>query len=213
MESSLVCVLIDEVESIAYARGNISMNEPSDSVRVVNSVLTQLDRIRKYSNVLIITTSNLTSSVDLAFLDRADIIAFIGEPSVEAVYKIITSSLLELIDKEIIIKDGPEDGIDELNVETIENFDRFSDLQKFHAFSNGNILQQICKEAIGLSGRSLRKLPFLAHALYVKKEGSVTLREYLIALRSAVDFQKRSKQNFGQFNKVMENVENSHQSF
>lgn len=61
MESSLVCVLIDEVESIAFARGNISSNEPSDSVRVVNSVLTQLDKIKRYPNVLIITTSNLTA--------------------------------------------------------------------------------------------------------------------------------------------------------
>lgn len=204
MESCLVCVLIDEVESIAYARGNISTNEPSDSVRVVNSVLTQLDKIRMYPNVLIITTSNLTSSIDLAFLDRADIVINIGEPSVDAVYKIISSSIIELAEKEIIVKDRPEDGIDEFNVETIVNFDKFQDLKQFHAFSNGNILQQICKEATGFSGRSLRKLPFLTHALFMKKD-SATLREYLIALRSAVDYQKQSKQSIGQFNKIIEN--------
>lgn len=203
MESYLVCVLIDEVESIAYARGNISTNEPSDSVRVVNSVLTQLDRIRKYPNVLIITTSNLTSSIDLAFLDRADIVSFVGEPSADAVYKILTSSIIELVDKEIVIKNCPEDGIDDFNIETISEFEKFNDLRKFHAFSNGNILQQICKEATGFSGRTLRKLPFLAHALYIKKD-TVSLREYLIALRSAVDYQKKSKQNIGQFNKLIE---------
>lgn len=203
MESSLVCVLIDEVESIAYARGNISTNEPSDSVRVVNAVLTQLDRIKKYPNVLIITTSNLTSSIDLAFLDRADIVTFIHQPSIEAVYKIVSSAIIELADKGVIIPDRPADGRDEFNIETISSYEKFQDIQKFQAFSNGNILAQICREAAGTSGRSLRKLPFLAHALYLKKD-TATLREFLIALRSAVEYQKRSKVNIGQFNKAIE---------
>ena len=45
---SLVCVLIDEIESLTHAR-NSCMNgtEPSDSIRVVNAILTQLDQIRK----------------------------------------------------------------------------------------------------------------------------------------------------------------------
>lgn len=206
MESSLVCVLIDEIESIAYARGNISTNEPSDSVRVVNSVLTQLDRIKKYSNVLILTTSNLTASIDLAFLDRADIITYISQPSVDAVYKIITSALIELADKGIIVADSLEDARDDFNIDSIESFEKFHDLHKLQPFSTGNILQQICKEAVGLSGRSLRKLPFLSHALYLKKD-TATLREFLIALRLAVDFQKRSKQNIGQFNILVEQNE------
>lgn len=200
MESSLVCVLIDEVESIAYCRGNISTNEPSDSVRVVNAVLTQLDKIKKHPNVLIITTSNLTSSIDLAFLDRADIVTYINQPSVEAVYKIISSAIIELSDKGIIIPDNAENSRDEFNVETISSFESFQDIQKLSAYSNGNILAQICKETAGTSGRSLRKLPFLAHALYLKKDAA-TLREFLIAIRSAVDHQKRGKVNIGQFNK------------
>lgn len=199
MESSLVCVLIDEVESIAYARGNISTNEPSDSVRVVNSVLTQLDRIKKYPNVLIITTSNLTASIDLAFLDRADIVVKIGEPSIDAVFKIISSLITELAAKGIIIPDSPEDGRDDFNIVTISSYSKFSDLNKFPPFSAGNILSQICKEANGFSGRALRKLPFLAHALFLKKS-SATLREFLIALRSSVDYQKKSKENMEQFN-------------
>jgi pachytene checkpoint protein 2 len=203
MESSLVCVLIDEVESIAFARGNISTNEPSDSVRVVNSVLTQLDRIKKYPNVLIITTSNLTASIDLAFLDRADIVLNIGQPSIDAIYKIISSSITELASKGIIISDNPEDGRDDFNVDSISSYERFIDLQKFPPFSTGNILAQVCKEANGLSGRGLRKLPFLAHALFLKKS-SATLREFLIAMRSAVAYQKRSKESIGQFNKHVE---------
>lgn len=34
---SLVIILIDEVESIAYARDSVSSHEPSDSLRVVNA--------------------------------------------------------------------------------------------------------------------------------------------------------------------------------
>lgn len=202
MKSSLVCVLIDEVESIAYARGNISTNEPSDSVRVVNSVLTQLDRIKKFPNVLIITTSNLTSSIDLAFLDRADIVTYISEPSVDAVYKIISSAIIELSIKNVIVSDSSEDGRDEFNIESMSSFVNFQGLSKAPAFSNGNIVEQICKDATGSSGRSLRKLPFLAHALFLKKS-QATLREFLLALRLAVDYQKKSKDNIGQFNKTI----------
>lgn len=59
--SVLVCVLIDEVESLTAARKTaMNGNEPSDAVRVVNSVLTHIDRLRNQSNCLILTTSNLT---------------------------------------------------------------------------------------------------------------------------------------------------------
>ncbi|XP_055610487.1 LOW QUALITY PROTEIN: pachytene checkpoint protein 2 homolog [Uranotaenia lowii] len=93
---SLVCVLVDEVESIAFARDSISNNEPSDSIRVVNAVLTQLDRIRKYPNVFVFATSNLTGSIDLAFLDRADIVQYIGNPTAGAIYEIYRSTLEDL---------------------------------------------------------------------------------------------------------------------
>lgn len=45
---SLVFILIDEVESLTRARDSVlSGTEPSDSIRVVNAVLTQLDNLRK----------------------------------------------------------------------------------------------------------------------------------------------------------------------
>ena len=191
MESNLVCVLIDEVESIAYARGNISTNEPSDSVRVVNAVLTQLDRIKKHPNVLIVTTSNLTASIDLAFLDRADIVTYIQQPSIEAVYKIISSAIVELIEKGVIVEDNLGD---EFNIKTISSFEKFQDIQKLQSSSCGAILAQVCEDAAGSSGRSLRKLPFLAHALYLKKD-KVTLHEFFAALKSAINYQKKSKVN------------------
>ena len=48
----------------------MSGSEPSDAIRVVNALLTQLDQIKRHSNVIILTTSNITGAIDLAFVDR-----------------------------------------------------------------------------------------------------------------------------------------------
>lgn len=45
---TFVFVLIDEVESLTMGRNAaVKNNEPSDFVRAVNAVLTQLDKIRR----------------------------------------------------------------------------------------------------------------------------------------------------------------------
>ena len=49
----------------------MSGSEPSDAIRVVNALLTQLDQVKRYPNVLILTTSNVTGAIDLAFVDRS----------------------------------------------------------------------------------------------------------------------------------------------
>lgn len=95
--SSMTIILIDEVESIAYARDSVSNNEPSDSIRVVNSVLTQLDQLRRRNNVLVLTTSNLCDTIDKAFVDRADLKQYIGFPSPVAIYHIFKSAIDELV--------------------------------------------------------------------------------------------------------------------
>ena len=104
---SLVCVLIDEVESLTAAR-KASGSEPSDAIRqvinitnaflwsiqrVVNALLTQLDQIKMEPNVLILTTSNITGAIDGAFVDRADIVQYIGPPNQAAVYQILYSAI------------------------------------------------------------------------------------------------------------------------
>lgn len=96
-QDSMVIILIDEVESIAYARDSVSAQEPSDSLRVVNAVLTQLDQLRKYPNVLVLTTSNLSNTIDLAFVDRADLKQYVDFPSQVAIYHIFRSAIDELI--------------------------------------------------------------------------------------------------------------------
>lgn len=95
---ALICILIDEVESLAHARKScINGTEPSDSIRVVNALLTQLDQIKRYKNVLILTTSNITEAIDLAFVDRADIKQYIGLPEESAISSIYHTCLKELM--------------------------------------------------------------------------------------------------------------------
>ncbi len=107
--NSLFCVLIDEVESLASSRvgggggGDGGSAEPSDAVRAVNSVLTSLDSIRSYTNVLVLTTTNITSSIDDAFVDRVDLKQYIGYPCLEARYEILKSCIDELVRVGIII--------------------------------------------------------------------------------------------------------------
>lgn len=107
---TLVVVMIDEVESLTAARKNaMSGNEPSDALRVVNAVLTQIDNLRRYPNVLLMCTSNITGmyddgddvivigAIDLAFVDRADVKQYIGNPSTSARYSILKSCIDEMI--------------------------------------------------------------------------------------------------------------------
>eukprot|EP00256_Glycine_max_P061218 XP_014630290.1 pachytene checkpoint protein 2 homolog isoform X2 [Glycine max] len=97
-ESNLVFVLIDEVESLAAARkAALSGSEPSDSIRVVNALLTQMDKLKSSPNVIILTTSNITAAIDIAFVDRADIKAYVGPPTLQARYEILRSCLQEMM--------------------------------------------------------------------------------------------------------------------
>lgn len=51
----------------------------------------------RYSNVIILTTSNITGAIDLAFVDRADVKQYLGPPSPRAIYQIFYSAINELI--------------------------------------------------------------------------------------------------------------------
>ena len=47
--------------------------------------------------MVILTTSNITGAIDLAFVDRADIKQYIGPPSPDAIYQIYHSCIDELV--------------------------------------------------------------------------------------------------------------------
>ena len=58
---------VDEVESLTAARkAATSGMEPSDAIRVVNALLTQIDQLKQHRNVLIMTTSNISEAIGKA---------------------------------------------------------------------------------------------------------------------------------------------------
>lgn len=175
-----------QVESLTAARNACRAGtEPSDAIRVVNAVLTQIDRIKRHCNVVILTTSNITERIDVAFVDRADIRQYIGPPSAAAIFKIYLSCLEELMKCQIIYPRQQLLTLRELEmIGFIEN-----NVSKLSL-----LLSEISRKSEGLSGRVLRKLPFLAHALFVQAP-TVTIEGFLQALSLAVDkqFEERKK--------------------
>ncbi|XP_077125639.1 pachytene checkpoint protein 2 homolog isoform X1 [Ranitomeya variabilis] len=179
-KDALVFVLIDEVESLTAARSaSRAGTEPSDAIRVVNAVLTQIDQIKRCPNVVILTTSNITEKIDMAFVDRADIKQYIGPPSPAAIFNIYISCIEELMKCQIIyprqqlltLRDLEMIGYVENNVSKLSL-----------------LLNDISRKSEGLSGRVLRKLPFLAHALFIQSP-TVTVEKFLEALSLAVNKQ------------------------
>jgi hypothetical protein len=75
----------------------VCCSEPADAIRAVNALLTQLDSLQAHANVMVLTTSNLTHAIDTAFVDRADIKAYVGPPALPARYDMLRSSLFELL--------------------------------------------------------------------------------------------------------------------
>ncbi|KAF9519537.1 hypothetical protein BS47DRAFT_1336978 [Hydnum rufescens UP504] len=179
-DTTFVVVLIDEVESLTAARTSaMSGNEPSDAIRVVNALLTQLDKLKHRKNVLIMSTSNLTQAIDSAYIDRADIVQYVGLPAQSAIYSILRTCLLELVRVSIItsvdILDAKQAEADVRTVAMMESEDEDGGTGGDNeGFINQNrsrrvsvllwILAGKCK---GMSGRSLRRLPVLAQARHI----------------------------------------------
>ncbi len=197
--NSLFCVLIDEVESLASSRVSSGGSggggsEPSDAVRAVNSVLTSLDSIRGYRNVLVLTTTNITGSIDAAFIDRVDLKQYVGYPCLQARYEILRSCIQELIRVGIVTADCS----------------KFSELKSFACAATSSnkpssmsgqsqdcsfemSLLQCAEAAEGLSGRSLRKLPFQSHAFFVRSFDALPIMQFLASLKHGIDREKSSR--------------------
>lgn len=185
--TAIVCVLVDEVESLTHAREtSLSGTEPSDSIRVVNAVLTQIDQIRRFPNVLILTTSNITGAIDVAFLDRADIKQYIALPSQYAIYKIYLSCIKELMRASLIL---PSD----TNL-VMPQCLRGGEMNDGNSDKISQKLLAISSLSEGMSGRMLRKIPFLAHALYIKSR-TVTLEAFLNGMQAAIMRHKDERQD------------------
>ncbi|KAG7389852.1 Pachytene checkpoint protein 2 [Phytophthora pseudosyringae] len=201
-EDSLICVLIDEVESLTAARKSaVSGSEPSDAIRVVNALLTQLDSLKRHSNVLILTTSNITEAIDVAFVDRADIKQYIGLPSSHARYEILRNCVEEL-QRVRIIQPSTLPVLEYLELtRRLASRKRMMDQITSPSVAHNGCedlelstqLLQAAEMAEGFSGRALRKLPFQAHAFFVQTR-TATVSEFIHHLMQTVQRENEHKQ-------------------
>uniref|UniRef100_A0A7E4VST0 AAA domain-containing protein n=1 Tax=Panagrellus redivivus TaxID=6233 RepID=A0A7E4VST0_PANRE len=174
----LVFVLIDEVESLTLGRtSSFKGNDPSDALRSVNAVLTQMDKIRRFRNVLLLTTSNITDALDEAFVDRADVNRFVGHPSAYAIYSILCSAIKELQRVGLV---DPSAKLD-----PVSSWQHFTD--------DSAHLLRLSTRCIGLSGRAIRKLPVLAYSKLSKDQ--LTLPEFFAVLDKAIDEKTKTNEN------------------
>ncbi|XP_013195994.1 pachytene checkpoint protein 2 homolog [Amyelois transitella] len=158
----LACVLVDEVESLAHARrAALAGLEPSDSIRAVNAILTQLDRLRRHPNALVLATSNVTGAIDVAFVDRADVKRLVGPPTARAAYEILRGCCGELAARGVVV---PRAGERLFSLRVLEG-SRFADSEAARASLR---LWAAASEAgaARVSARALRRLPLLARALH-----------------------------------------------
>ena len=201
---AFVCVLIDEVESLTAARkAALGGSEPSDAVRVVNALLTQIDALRRYKNALVLTTSNLTGAIDAAFVDRADIKQYIGPPRVAARYQILASCAHELRRAAVLADFGdllPHASVAPLLGATPPTFAQVAALRVEGASASAPrhsmMLERVAELCDGLSGRALRKLPFLAHAMFAPEaaaDAPLPLDAFLDALHRAVQHEGEAR--------------------
>jgi len=219
---SFVAVLVDEVESLAASRAAaLNGSEPSDAVRVVNAVLTQLDSLKAYPNVLVLATSNITAALDAAFADRADLSLYIGLPEIKARYCILASCVAELAraqvldefrppgDFDVLAPLVPAGGLDLPAIQRLAaqlqgmgldgmQIDGESGLTAEHAsaaFRLSLMLYMLAQSTGGWSGRSLRRLPLLAHA-EAGGEGRLEYAHFLLAMHAAVQSRDNDASKF-----------------
>lgn len=88
-------VLLDEVESMAVARGAASLAaNPADVHRATDAVLTALDEMTAIApHVYVVATSNFTDALDDALMSRADVTLAMPLPGERAIAQILSDTL------------------------------------------------------------------------------------------------------------------------
>lgn len=103
-----VVVLMDEVEALAVSRTRASFQtNPVDVHRATDAVLTGLDAVaNRFSNLLLVATTNDLATVDEAFVSRVDVHEHLGLPSATALARILGDTLTEVTGESV-----PDDGL------------------------------------------------------------------------------------------------------
>ncbi|WVF65932.1 hypothetical protein IAT40_000670 [Kwoniella sp. CBS 6097] len=209
-ENQFVVVMIDEVESLTAARaGAMRGNEPSDSLRVVNALLTQLDKLRTRKNVLVMTTSNLVDAIDEAFISRVDMQEYVPLPPPQAVYHILSGCLQEMMDKGLVkVRLMYRWDVADKQSETVGQTSRDDRI--------GGALAALAKRchSLNLSGRTLRKLPVLAHARFLPSSSGQhrprRIERSIEAMNKYVDIEENKKKEEAVRAGLRENTDRHH---
>ena len=200
---------------------------------MVNALLTQVDGLKSRPNAMVLTTSNITEAIDLAFVDRADIKAYIGPPGLEARYEILRSAVEELCRRGLVQAEGGGGGGDRGGGGGLEGEEESRPAQYGSAWKErieaaaaaaagggdggggGGVsvsvslsvnakggrqeaataaLARAAATCEGLSGRALRKLPFLAYAS-AHTDARCPLLKFLHALFTAARDEFKDREN------------------
>lgn len=94
-QSGPTFVLLDEVETLIADRRKLSLEaNPVDVHRATDAALVQLDYLGdRFSNLLIVATSNFPQAIDAAFVSRADLVLPVPLPDQKACLEILTDAL------------------------------------------------------------------------------------------------------------------------
>ena len=107
MHGGFIFMIIDEIESLATERSMLlANNETTDGVRMVNILLTHLDKLRHYKNFFMIGTSNLIESVDRSFKDRANALYELPLPNEETIYSTIEQQIIHFLDLGVLYQNS-----------------------------------------------------------------------------------------------------------
>ncbi|HEY3252166.1 MAG TPA: AAA family ATPase [Ignavibacteria bacterium] len=159
-------VLLDEVETLAANRLKMSMEaNPIDVHRATDALLAGLDLLSsKHKNLLFIATTNFEKAVDPAFLSRADLIEYIGNPNKEACFEILKDTIIILSNHWPKVK----------NIIHEKDFKRLAD------------------SLYGFDGRSIRKL--VLYACTFEKEVALDINKLKLKhIKQAIKLAKEKK--------------------
>jgi AAA+ superfamily predicted ATPase len=96
-EQGPVVVLVQEIETICYARRKvINASDPTDLVRFIDQLLADIDSLQEYPQTVVVGTSNFPEVIDEAFWSRADLVLRMGLPDLPTRQAILQARLKTL---------------------------------------------------------------------------------------------------------------------
>ena len=165
-----ICVLIDEVETLAITREASANGESQESLRATNAFLTGLDRTKRYPNIVFLCTSNMVKSLDAAFLDRCGLKVAVDPPSLASQYAILRGRIQKLITRGVILSKTVLPSYRDAEVDQIVDSELpGSKILQILTLINSKLTTSELSEG-AISGRSLAQLPEQALLRYLRGE-------------------------------------------